>query len=49
MSAVTDETTETGQGDVASVADAVVRASTSSPAVFDPTPTSPIRGGQMEA
>ena len=49
MSAVTDETMETGQGDVASVADAVVRASTSSPAVFDPTPTSPIRGGQMEA
>ena len=41
MSAVTDETVETSQGDVASVADSVVRASTSSPAAFDLTPTSP--------
>ena len=47
MSAVTDETVETGKGDVDSVADAVVRASTSSPAVFDLTPTSPSRGVQM--
>lgn len=42
MSAVTDETVETGQGNVASVADSVlIRASTSSPAVFDLTPTPP--------
>jgi hypothetical protein len=50
MSAVTDQTAETSQSDVASVADPVVRTSTSSPAVFDlaPTaPTSPTRGTQM--
>jgi len=47
MSAVTDETVETSQGDVASFADSVVRASTSSPAVFDLTPTSPTGVGQM--
>jgi hypothetical protein len=44
MSAVTDETVETGRGDIDSVADAIIRASTSSPAVFDLTPTSPTRG-----
>ena len=42
MSAVTDETAETDSGDVASVVDPVVRASTSSPAVFDVKPTSPV-------
>jgi hypothetical protein len=49
MSAVIDETVETGKGDVDSVADsdAVIRASTSSPAMFDLTPTSPTRGAQM--
>jgi hypothetical protein len=49
MSAVIDETVETGKGDVDSVADsdAVIRASTSSPAVFDLTPTSPTGGAQM--
>lgn len=41
MSAVTDETVESGKSYVDIVADAVVRASTSSPAVFDLTPTSP--------
>ncbi len=43
MSAVTDQTPETGLGDVASVVEPVVRASTSSPAVFDLTPASPKR------
>jgi len=39
MSAVTDQTAEMGLG--AGFSDPVVRASTSSPAVFDLTPTSP--------
>jgi hypothetical protein len=43
MSAVTDQTPEIGLGDVASVAEPVVRASTSSPAAFDLTPASPKR------
>ena len=43
MSAVTDQTPEIALGDVASVAEPVVRASTSSPAVFDLTPVSPKR------
>jgi hypothetical protein len=43
MSAVTDQTPEISLGDVASVAEPVVRASTSSPAVFDLTPASPKR------
>jgi len=47
MSAVTDQTAEMGVGDGASISDPVVRASTSSPAVFDLTPTSPTQGTQM--
>jgi hypothetical protein len=43
MSAVTDQTPEMGLGDIASVVEPVVRASTSSPAAFDLTPTSPTR------
>jgi hypothetical protein len=43
MSAVTDQTPEMGLGDTAGVVEPVVRASTSSPAVFDLTPTSPTR------
>jgi hypothetical protein len=43
MSAVTDQTPEIGLGDIASVAEPVVRACTSSPAVFDLTPASPKR------
>jgi hypothetical protein len=43
MSAVTDQMPEMGLGDIASVVEPVVRASTSSPAVFDLTPTSPTR------
>ena len=43
MSAVTDQTPEISLSDVASVAEPVVRASTSSPAVFDLTPASPTR------
>jgi hypothetical protein len=41
MSAVTDQTPEMGLGDIAGVVEPVVRASTSSPAVFDLTPVSP--------
>jgi hypothetical protein len=43
MSAVTDQTPEMGLGDIASVVEPVVRASTSSPAAFDLTHTSPTR------
>jgi hypothetical protein len=43
MSAVTDQMPEMGLSDIASVVEPVVRASTSSPAVFDLTPTSPTR------
>ena len=47
MSAVMDQTGETGLDDVVSVVDPIIRASTSSPAVFDLTPTSLTHGPQM--
>jgi hypothetical protein len=47
MSAVMDQTGETGLDDVVSVVDPIIRASTSSPAVFDLTPTSPAHGPQL--
>lgn len=41
MSAVMDQTGETSLDDVVNAVDPIIRASTSSPAVFDLTPTSP--------
>ena len=47
MSAVMDQTGETGPDDVVSAVDPIIRASTSSPAVFDLMPTSPAHGPQL--
>ncbi|KAH9178738.1 hypothetical protein EDB89DRAFT_1928239 [Lactarius sanguifluus] len=47
MSAVMDQTVETCLDDVADAVDPIVRASTSSPAVFDLTPISPAHGPQL--
>ncbi|KAH9049351.1 hypothetical protein EDB84DRAFT_1115251 [Lactarius hengduanensis] len=47
MSAVMDQTGETCLDDVAVAVDPIVRASTSSPAVFDLTPISPAHGPQL--
>ncbi|KAI9460562.1 hypothetical protein BJY52DRAFT_1362271 [Lactarius psammicola] len=47
MSAVMDQTGEAGLDNVAGVVDPIVRASTSSPAVFDLTPTSPAHRPQL--
>jgi hypothetical protein len=47
MSAVMDQTGETGPDDVVSAVDPIIRASTSSPAVFDLTPPSPAHGPQL--
>jgi len=48
MSAVMDQTGETSLDDEVSVVDPIIRASTSSPAVFDLTPTSPPMGHSCE-
>ena len=47
MSAVMDQTGETGPDDVVSAVDPIIRASTSSPAAFDLTPTSPTHAPQL--
>ena len=47
MSAVMDQTGETSLDDVVSAVDPIIRASTSSPAVFDLTPTSPTHRSQL--